>query len=100
MVDCATHVIASESATKSLALVMTRPLGCEDDEGDDMANVRRLECSRGISSPRLIKTSKESRWEIIFGWAQTSSCTALYPALSVPMRRWRGRRRLDSRLEN
>lgn len=40
----ATHVIASERATKSLVLVMTRPLVWEDDELDDMANVGRIEC--------------------------------------------------------
>lgn len=40
----ATHVNASERATKSLVLVMTRPFGWEEDECDDMANVRRMRC--------------------------------------------------------
>lgn len=31
---------------------MTRPLGCEDEELDDMANVRRIDCNRGICRRR------------------------------------------------
>lgn len=34
-----------------------------------------------------IQDLKDRWWELSFGWAQTSSRTALFPALSVPMRR-------------